>query len=364
VLRALESVSAEPSHAILLWRRGLWRARTGNLTGAAADLSAVLELDCGHGEVTVRAGTLLAYLQYLLGQWAAARATADRATALALGRGTASSYARAYAVACCVAASSGALDQAESLLRTSRRWWRPADGVSFPAVAAATVAQAKGDHAAMLAALDPLPGAARAGLWWWPLLVEALLGTGRLDQAAQALPVRVPPCLRAGHAWLAGWLDRMRGDLDVARGLYAEELGAASAGPCDDIPLLRARLEQAYGNLLLTRHSRRAAVGWLRAARERYRALGAAPFLARCDADLAACGLRAVPAGSWNVLSAQEGRVARLVAQGMTNTEVAQRLHVSPKTVEFHLSNVFTKLGIASRRQLRPGMLGPGTAAS
>jgi DNA-binding CsgD family transcriptional regulator len=59
------------------------------------------------------------------------------------------------------------------------------------------------------------------------------------------------------------------------------------------------------------------------------------------------------------VLSAQEGRVARLVAQGMTNQEVARRLYVSPKTVEFHLSNVFTKLGIASRRQLRPGMLEP-----
>ena len=57
------------------------------------------------------------------------------------------------------------------------------------------------------------------------------------------------------------------------------------------------------------------------------------------------------------VLSTQEDRVARLVAQGMTNQEVARELYVSPKTVEFHLSNVFTKLGITSRRQLRPGVL-------
>ena len=82
--------------------------------------------------------------------------------------------------------------------------------------------------------------------------------------------------------------------------------------------------------------------------------------LAPRDADLAACGLRAIAAESPDlrtVLSTQEDRVARLVAQGMTNQEVARELYVSPKTVEFHLSNVFTKLGITSRRQLRQGIL-------
>jgi len=59
--------------------------------------------------------------------------------------------------------------------------------------------------------------------------------------------------------------------------------------------------------------------------------------LARSDADLAACGLRAIAAGSpglRTVLSTQEDRVARLVAQGMTNQEVARELYVSAKTVE------------------------------
>jgi DNA-binding NarL/FixJ family response regulator len=78
--------------------------------------------------------------------------------------------------------------------------------------------------------------------------------------------------------------------------------------------------------------------------------------LAPRDADLAACGLRAIAAGSpalRNVLSTQQDRVAGLVAQGMTNQEVARELYVSAKTVEFHLSNVFTKLGITSARRLR-----------
>lgn len=62
------------------------------------------------------------------------------------------------------------------------------------------------------------------------------------------------------------------------------------------------------------------------------------------------------------MLSGQEDRVARLVAQGMTNQEVARQLYVSAKTVEFHLSNIFTKLGITSRRQLGLGYLSvPGS---
>jgi len=373
VLRALESVStvtAGQSEAILLWRRGTWRARAGQLTGAADDLAVALRLNRGHGELAIRATTLLACLQYLLGHWEEAAATADQAIVLALGRGSTSSYARAHAVAACVAAGRGALGRAEDLARSACRWWRtagPASDARYPAVAAAVVAQAKGDYPAMLSALQPLPVLSSPAsaqdcdewCWWWPLRAEALIGAGRLDEAEQALSGLTAaaaglPCLRAGNAWLAGWLAARRGELDTARKLYEEEINAASpADAGDDIPLLRARLEHAYGNLLLAQRSRRAAVSALRSAQERYRNLGAAPFLVRCDADLAACGLRAP--GSRNVLSTQEDRVARLVAQGMTNQEVAQRLYVSTKTVEFHLSNVFTKLGIASRRQLVRG---------
>ena len=53
------------------------------------------------------------------------------------------------------------------------------------------------------------------------------------------------------------------------------------------------------------------------------------------------------------MLSVREHRVAHLVAQGLTNQEIAKELYVTTKTVEYHLSNIFTKLGISSRRQLR-----------
>ena len=360
-----------PGDAILLWRRGAWRARAGHLTVAAEDLTAALRLSRGPGELDVAANTLLAYVQYHLGWWTSALATVEQAIALALSRGATWSYTKAHAVAACVAASSGLLEAAEDQLRTCRRWWSTvgsAADVVFPAVAEATLAQAKGDYAAMLAALEPLCGvldkadcADNDGELWRLLLVEALIGTGRLDEAAEAAgkrPVGNRPYLRAGHAWLAGWLAHEGGDLDSAKAIYADALSIEI--PRDDVPLLRARLEHGYGLLLLAQHSRRPAVNWLRSARDRYRSLGAVPFVTRCEADLTACGLRAVTAdpaatGSRRVLSSQEDRVARLVAQGMTNQEVARQLYVSTKTVEFHLSNIFTKLGITSRRQLNWG---------
>ncbi|WP_230466441.1 helix-turn-helix domain-containing protein [[Actinomadura] parvosata] len=51
-------------------------------------------------------------------------------------------------------------------------------------------------------------------------------------------------------------------------------------------------------------------------------------------------------------LTPHETQVVRLVRQGLTNREIAARLYVSPRTVEYHLGKVFTKLGITSRRQL------------
>ncbi|HWT25295.1 MAG TPA: helix-turn-helix transcriptional regulator, partial [Solirubrobacteraceae bacterium] len=60
-------------------------------------------------------------------------------------------------------------------------------------------------------------------------------------------------------------------------------------------------------------------------------------------------------------LSAQERRVAALAGEGLSNRDIAQRLFVTPKTVELHLRNAYRKLGIASRREL-PEALGDGAA--
>jgi DNA-binding CsgD family transcriptional regulator len=94
----------------------------------------------------------------------------------------------------------------------------------------------------------------------------------------------------------------------------------------------------------------------LRRAHGRYSALGAHAYVDRCSAVLARCGgarpkQRSGP--DLRVLTGREREVASFVALGMTNNETARRLHVTEKTVEYHLGNVYAKLGITSRRQLR-----------
>jgi DNA-binding CsgD family transcriptional regulator len=91
----------------------------------------------------------------------------------------------------------------------------------------------------------------------------------------------------------------------------------------------------------------------LRSSLDRFGALGAAPYQARAERKLDACGLwpRARTGGPV-ALTPAEVAVARLVADGRTNREVARELVVSVKTVETHLGRVFAKLGVRSRTEL------------
>jgi DNA-binding CsgD family transcriptional regulator len=356
-----------PAQAILLWRRGAWRAAVGDLLEAAGDLSAALRFT--GTAVDASADALLSYVQYLLGAWRAAAAIAEQAAASALSRGTTCSYSQIHAASACVAASRGAWAEATEHLRASQEWWRmagPSSAVIYPALAGATLAQARGDYAGVLTALGPL--LAQPDMigdrqyyqcWWRPLHIEALVAVGRLQDAAAALAelgavAEQAEGLQAGYGWLSGWLAYRDGQPRLAQARY--EAALARPVSADDIPLLRARLEHAYGQLLLAQRIRRPAINWLRCAYGHYAVLGASPFLERCAAELAASGLRTIEPGSaaqCTVLSVREHRVAHLVTQGLTNQEIAKELYITTKTVEYHLSNIFTKLGISSRRQLR-----------
>ena len=84
-------------------------------------------------------------------------------------------------------------------------------------------------------------------------------------------------------------------------------------------------------------------------------AAGAAPYVARVAADLeqAGAGVAVAPKRPLAALTEREQDVVALVAKGMTNREVAAQLYVTDKAVEYHLGNVYAKLGIRSRRELR-----------
>jgi DNA-binding NarL/FixJ family response regulator len=92
--------------------------------------------------------------------------------------------------------------------------------------------------------------------------------------------------------------------------------------------------------------------------------IGAEAFAERARRELQAAGetVRKHAVQTPAVLTAQEATIARLAQDGQTNTEVGAQLFLSARTVEWHLGNVFTKLGITSRRELRRALTRLGQA--
>ena len=93
----------------------------------------------------------------------------------------------------------------------------------------------------------------------------------------------------------------------------------------------------------------------LRAAHEMLTVLGAEGFAERARRELLATGgtVRKRTVSTAGELTAQEAEIARLAGYGHTNPEISTKLFISPRTVEWHLRKVFTKLGISSRKELR-----------
>lgn len=116
----------------------------------------------------------------------------------------------------------------------------------------------------------------------------------------------------------------------------------------------RARTELAYGEYLRRSRRRVAAREYLRAALATFEDLNAKPWMDRCREELRASGetARKRDTSESATLTPQELQVAFYVRQGMSNKDVAARLFVSPRTIDFHLRNVFAKLGITSRAAL------------
>ena len=119
------------------------------------------------------------------------------------------------------------------------------------------------------------------------------------------------------------------------------------------------RVEVARAHLLhgewLRRENRRVdAREHLRAAHELFASMGADGFAERAARELLATGERARKrtAGTRGELTPQEAQIAQLAREGYSNPEIGAQLFISPRTVEYHLHKVFTKLAISSRTQL------------
>ncbi|MCW2983044.1 MAG: family ATPase, partial [Conexibacter sp.] len=189
--------------------------------------------------------------------------------------------------------------------------------------------------------------------------VEALARLGRTDDAFQALEEFADRL--GGGRWALAALARCRGILgDKAAEQHFQT--ALSHHEHDGQPFEKARTQLAYGERLRRDRRRADAREQLGEALDAFERLGAVPWAERARIELRATGgaaaegseaeRSAVAAAGLEELTAHELQIARLVAYGMTNREVAAKLFLSPKTIEYHLSQIYRKLDLRSRTQL------------
>ncbi|WP_455409917.1 helix-turn-helix transcriptional regulator [Streptomyces hiroshimensis] len=144
-------------------------------------------------------------------------------------------------------------------------------------------------------------------------------------------------------------------DDDAATALLQQALDLLDAGDDRDATSYdRARTALLLGERLRRNRRVNEARPHLRDAAETFHRLGATPWEQRAQGELRAAGETTEAAGPslLAALTAQELRIAQLVAEGVSNKDVAARLFLSPRTVEYHLYKVYPKLGIASRTEL------------
>ena len=186
-------------------------------------------------------------------------------------------------------------------------------------------------------------------------LIEAAARTAAPDVAAEALGELEQRTLAAGTDWALGILARSRGLLAVGEAADACYREAIERLERSRIVVHVARAHLVYGEWLRREHRRFDARDQLRRAHDMFHGMGAEAFAERARRELLATGERArertVTAHA--DLTPQESQVARLAAAGRTNPEIGGELFISPRTVEYHLSKVFTKLGLTTRRELR-----------
>ncbi|ALG11851.1 ATP-binding protein [Kibdelosporangium phytohabitans] len=185
-----------------------------------------------------------------------------------------------------------------------------------------------------------------------PELIEAAVRCGENDIAAAELESLTERTQASGSPRGLGVASYARalvtGDEDDYRAAI-DYLGTGTAAPA----LARAHL--LYGEWLRRQNRRTDAREHLRAAHEQLSAIGMEAFASRAADELRATGeqARSRTSPTYDQLTMQEQHIARLVATGATSKEVAARLFLSPRTIDAHLRNIFRKLGISSRRQLR-----------
>lgn len=370
LLDALAPGRYDRRHAIALVTRGTLLHKDGQLHRAAEDLTSGLSLIADDSSWIAQQGRIeLAMVQFRLGSWDDAQANAADALDFALDLGDPWSTAAAYAVAALVPVGRGDLAVAERRLGLAHAALsRSGTLVAYRVIALVemmlALARRRPERAltAMQAYRVHADLGDRVGNWDAAEAV-ALLELGRIGEAVAALDrfERTD----AEYLLVRGAVSFMAGDRDQA----ARQLrGALAALDDDSSVIVRGVTWHRVGMLLAVDGEPEAGRALIRRARDLYDRLSAATWLAECEADLQALGAAPnAPSTSQNAssetpLTVREHQIALLVGDGLTNREVAERLTLSIRTVDFHLRNVLHKLGFGSRRRLRAWVAATATS--
>jgi DNA-binding CsgD family transcriptional regulator len=191
-------------------------------------------------------------------------------------------------------------------------------------------------------------------MWAAVELIEAATRTGKSAGAPDALESLSQTTRASGTDWALGIEARSRALLsegETAERLYREAIDRLGR---TRVRVALARAHLLYGEWLRRERRRLDAREQLRTAHDLLSSMGMEAFAERAGRELQATGetarKRVVETSSQ--LTAQEDQIARLARDGLSNPEIGARLFISPRTVQYHLHKVFTKLGISSRMQL------------
>ncbi len=366
--RALElerGIAGFPANMRPSFQLGVIRVYTDDPDGARPLLQAELERARAAGDEAARFGVLfrLAELDLRAGNWAAAARSADEAVASALQAGIEQEQSVVLMVQALVRAHLGDLDGARD---ATERALEIAEAGGDRIVATRSrgvlgfLELSRGDPAAALEHLGPAGRELRAlGIGELSISgvvqneIEALVALGRLGEAAEEISYveeRGRPTSRAWHAAVAArgraLVAAARGDVESARAAIGCALEAHERLPQ---PFELGRTLLAQGQIERRFKQRGAARRALTKALDLFDSLGAPLWAERAAEELARIPGRSPGAGE---LTETERRVADLVAEGLSNKEVAAKLFISVRTVEANLSKVYAKLGIRSRTEL------------
>jgi DNA-binding CsgD family transcriptional regulator len=343
---------ASPAHASL-WLEREERAERilGPLVARARERSAVSAL--------IFPLAIRAQLRFREGHWKAAYADGEEAARLASDSGQLSLVAYSSGVIAEISAALGHADEARAHAETALAITDPTGSDAIGIYARGALGQLELSLGEPADALRPLEWCEAAAermkmgepniVRWAPDLVEARLRTGAAAEAAATLERLEQAAEATGGTWARASATRCRGMLEDDFEPWFER----ALELFDGKPFETARTHLARGDRLLASRRRADAREPLAEAAAVFERLGATAWAERARAGQRTSGQRVQRrAAPTDELTPHELRVALLVAQGKTNPEVAAQLFVSRKTVEFHLSQVYRKLGLRSRTEL------------